>query len=183
MVVHYEYCPQCGRKLADRNSGEDGMIPYCDSCQKFWFDSFDSCVIILTYNEFNEIVMTRQPHLTNEHWVYTSGFINPGESAEHAAIREVKEELGLDILSVENAGTYWFAKGGMLMHAFIGYAKKRDFTLSEEVEEAVWVDVRKAAELAGPVRPNVADFSMMANFAKSHNVCDPDELWPGQKIE
>jgi len=183
MVVHYTYCPHCGAKLTEKHAGDDGMVPYCENCKQMWFDNFNSCVIVMTCNEYNEIAMTLQPHLTRRHWVYTSGFINPGESAEQAAVREVKEELGLELTWLENAGTVWFQKGGMLMHAYIGYADKKDFVCSEEVEEAVWAEIHEAAKLQGPVRPGCADFKMMIQFAKEHGVCDPDELWPGQTIE
>ena len=182
MVTHYEYCPLCGKKLVLKSAGEDGMVPWCEDCRKMWFDAFPTAVIVLTHNEFNEVVMTRQSHLTNRHWMYNSGFILPGESAEHAAKRELKEELGIEIESLENLGTYWF-RGGVLMIAFLAYIPKCEFKLSDEVEEAVWVDVKKAAELAGPVRPGCADFIMMKKFVAEYGVCDPDALWPGQVVE
>ena len=87
MVLHYEYCPLCGKKLSLRESKEDGMVPWCDPCKKTWYDSFPTAVIVLTHNEYNEVVMTRQSHLTYRHWMYNSGFILPGENAEHAAVR------------------------------------------------------------------------------------------------
>lgn len=182
MVLHYKYCPLCGQRLTQRPAGDDGMIPYCNFCKQMWFDSFSSCIIVITFNEFNEVAMTFQPHLTRAHWVYTSGFITPGETAENAAIREIKEELGLDVERLENGGTYWFERGGMLMHAFFAFTHKADFVLSDEVKEAVWVDVKKAAQLMGPVRPGCADFFMMADLVGRYHICDPAELWPGQKL-
>ncbi len=182
MVVHYSYCPLCGQKLGLRSAGDDGMVPYCESCGQMWFDSFSSCVIVLTFNSRHEVLMTLQPHLTLQHWVFTSGFITPGESAEQAAAREVKEELGINLERVESAGTYWFARGGMLMHAFLGYTSSDDFTLSEEVREAEWCDVWRAAEKMGPVRPRVADYFMMKEFVTRYQLCDWRTLWPGQEI-
>lgn len=182
MVLHYKYCPLCGKELTLKSAGDDGLIPYCDDCGQMWFDSFPSCIIVITFNEFNEVAMTLQPHLTLSHWVYTTGFITPGETAEHAATREIKEELGLDIEYLENGGTYWFKRGGMLMHAFFAFARKADFKLSDEVREAVWVDVHKAAELMGNVRPGCADFFMMADFVERHGLTTAEELWPGQEI-
>ena len=182
MVLHYEYCPLCGRKLSLRSTSEDGLVPYCGSCNKMWYDSFPSAVIVLTHNEYNEVVMTRQSHLTSRHWMYNSGFILPGENAEHAAAREIREELGIEIQSLESLGTYWF-RGGVLMIAYLAFCPKCEFRLSDEVEEAVWVDVKKAAELAGPVRAGCADFAMMVDYVKKFDLCDPDELWPGQTIE
>lgn len=182
MILHYEYCPLCGKKLSLKQAGDDGLIPYCSDCEKMWFDAFPSCVIVITFNEFGEIAMTLQPHLTMKHWVFTSGFITPGETAEAAAIREVKEELGIDAERLESGGSYWYAKGGMLMHAFFVFTHKKDFVLSEEVQEALWVDVHKAAELMGPVRPGCADFFMLLDLCKRHGLCDDETLWPGQEL-
>ena len=83
--MHYEYCPHCGQKLVDRQAGDDGLIPYCNSCKKYWFDTFASCVIILIYNEQDEVMLCRQEYLSKEYEVITSGFIIPGETAEAAA--------------------------------------------------------------------------------------------------
>ncbi len=182
MVTHYEYCPKCGKKLILRSAGEDGMVPFCESCGQMWFDAYPCSVIVLTHNEFNEVIMTKEPHLTSAHWVYNSGFILPGESAEHAARRELKEELGIEISRLENLGTYWF-RGGVLMIMFLAYAPKTSFVPSEEIESACWTDVRTAAKLMGPVRPGCADFIMMKKYVEEYGICRAEELWPGQIIE
>ena len=95
--MRYLYCPRCGRKLTPRPAGDDGLVPYCDDCGQYWFDSFASCVIVLVANEFREIAMLRQSYLSDEYWSYVAGFITPGETAEQTAFREVREELGLEL--------------------------------------------------------------------------------------
>lgn len=113
--VRYKYCPECGRKLCEKEAGDDGRVPFCTSCHKYWFDRFDSCVIVLVYNEYDEIVLCRQGYLSDLYTSFNSGYITPGETAEESAIREVKEELGLEIQSMEYAGIYWFAEREQLM--------------------------------------------------------------------
>lgn len=151
--MHYKFCPDCGNKLTNRPAGDDGEVPYCDKCQRYWFDTFASCVIIMVVNEFHEIAMLRQSYISNEYETFVAGFITPGESAEQAAIREVKEELGLDVDQLEYAGTHWFAKRDQLMHAFIGYVKKAIFNLSSEVDSASWVALDKVPTRMFPDRP------------------------------
>ncbi len=131
--MRYLYCPRCGRKLTPRPAGDDGLVPYCDDCGQYWFDSFASCVIVLVANEFREIAMLRQSYLSDEYWSYVAGFITPGETAEQTAFREVREELGLELERLEYGGTFWFSLREQLMHGFIGFVKKADFTLSGEV--------------------------------------------------
>ncbi|MGN0613084.1 MAG: NAD(+) diphosphatase [Porcipelethomonas sp.] len=151
--MHYKYCPQCGTKLSDKIAGDDGFIPFCEKCEKYWFDTFASCVIVLVANEFNEIALLNQNYISEKHANFVSGYIVPGENAEETAIREVKEEIGITLEKLEYAGTYWFEKKDMLMHGFIGYAKKTDFILSSEVDSAEWVKALKAPEKMFPDRP------------------------------
>ena len=65
-------------------------------------------------------------------------------------MREVKEELGLDIESLESTGSYWFQKRGQLMHGFIGRVKKKDLMCSQEIESAAWVLAESAPEVMFP---------------------------------
>lgn len=148
--MHYHYCPQCGTKLVDRQAGDDGLVPWCDVCKRYWFDSFASCIIILLCNEENEVVLCKQKHLSATYETITSGFIVPGETAEHAALREVKEELGLTVEKLLYEGTYWFGTGDMLMHGYIGFVKKAPLHLSREIQGAHWVPILKLPETAYP---------------------------------
>lgn len=128
------------------------MVPYCNQCGRYWFDFFDSCVIILVANEDNEIAMLKQHYLSDIYWTYVAGYMKPGETAEEAARREVQEELGLKIERLEYGGTYWFAQKEQLMHGFIGFVKKSDMTLSQEVDKAVWVPAEEAPKMMFPER-------------------------------
>lgn len=138
-VVRYEFCPKCGVKLAARNAGDDGLVPYCAECDRYWFDSFASCVIVLVHDGVGHVVVARQSYISQDYGLFTSGFIAPGESAEAAATREVREELGVEPLDLAYAGSYWYAPGEMLMHGFVCRAGGRELRLSEEVDSARWV--------------------------------------------
>ncbi len=164
--MRYKYCPECGTKLTEIHAGDDGMVPYCESCGKRWFDSFHSCVIVLIYNEYDEIVLSRQGHLSRQYATLTSGFITPGETAAECAIREVKEEIGLDVESLESAGTYWFGLRDQLMHGFIGYAHKQELVLSEEVDSAEWVPALDAPKTMFPGKPGVAIYEVYHKFLR-----------------
>ena len=167
--MHYNYCPTCGEKLIPKEAGDDGNIPYCEKCQKYWFDGFASCVIVLVHNEFDEIALGRQSYLSDKYCTFTSGYITPGENAEETAIREVKEELGLSVRKLEYAGTYWFAKREQLMHGFIAEVKKQNFTLSVEVDSAEWVPALEAPKLMFPPRPGNAMHEIYQQYMKSRS--------------
>lgn len=165
--MHYIYCPECGEKLTGKQAGDEGLVPFCEKCGKFWFDTFASCVIILVANEFDEIALLQQNYLSNEYRSFVAGFIKPGDNAEETALREVKEELGLELESLSYAGTYWFDLRGQLMHGFIGCAKKKELVLSQEVNRADWVPAEKAVELMFPDMPGNAMHPIYRQYMKS----------------
>ena len=151
--MHYLFCPLCGEKLTDKDAGDDGGVPYCNSCKRYWFDTFASASIVLVANENHEVAMLKQHYLSEDYWTYVAGYIKPGETAEETALREVEEELGLKIQRLEYAGTYWHGNGDQLMHGFIGFVKKEPFVLSSEVNQAEWVPCREAPSRMFPEAP------------------------------
>ena len=151
--MHHEFCPKCGSRLVPRAAGDDGDVPYCEQCGQYWFDSFACCVIILLANECGEVCLLRQSYLSSRYMTYVAGFIKPGESAEEAAAREVKEETGIETGRLDYAGTYWFADREQLMHGFVAFVPKQNFICSQEVDEARWVPDAEATSLMFPERP------------------------------
>ena len=151
--MHYKFCPECGSKLTDKEAGDEGFVPYCENCSKYWFDTFASCSIVLVANEFNEIALLTQNYLSNKYKTFVSGYIKPGETAEETAIREVQEEIGISLERLEYGGTHWFSAKGLLMHGFIGYTSKCDFKLSQEVDKAEWVPAPEVPAQIFPESP------------------------------
>ena len=69
------------------------------------------------------------------------GHQEPGETAVNAAIREVKEEVGLDIFHVEQIGMT-DRKDFFVTQIFSGEIKLQE----EEVSEYIWIDPRKVRQ-------------------------------------
>lgn len=162
--MRFVYCPRCGSKLVGKLAGDEGEVPYCENCDKLWFDMFSSCSIVLVANEYNEIALLRQNYMSDVHTTFVSGYITPGENAEETAVREVREEIGLDIDIPEYAGTYWFKKQGLLMHGFIARTKKQPLTLSTEVDWAEWTPAEDVIKTIFPDSPGNAAFAIYRKF-------------------
>lgn len=165
--MRYIYCPLCGKKLIFKAAGDDGDIPFCTSCNKYWFDSFADAVIVMVVNEHNEIALLRQGYLSDKYTSFVAGYITPGESAEETAIREVKEEIGVELEKLEYDGTMWFPRGELLMHRFIGRAKKCELVLSKEVDAAEWTPCKEVSKTLFPDAPGNAAFAMYKKFMES----------------
>ena len=89
----------------------------------------------------------------------------PGENAEEAAMREVKEEIGIELSSLEFAGTYWFKKNNLLMIGFIGQTQKCKFVTSNEVDSADWVPCDKVPEHIYPDMPDNAAYKIYKKYS------------------
>ena len=148
--MRFTYCPDCGQKLILKDIGDEGPTPYCTTCKKAWFDMFSTCVITLVTNGKNEVLLLKQEYISTQYRNLVSGYMNPCESAEQAAKREVLEEVGIALDALELIGTYWFAKKGLLMIGFIGKTKNTELSLSKEVNAAEWVAAEDAIALVHP---------------------------------
>ena len=172
--MRYRYCPECGNKLVPRVAGDDGEVPYCSNCDKLWFDSFSDCVLVLVCNEQGEVALSSQWYLPDGMTSFTTGFMKPGETAEEAAAREVKEELGLDLQSVEYAGTYWFDYNSQLMHGFIGVAEKAPLVLSSEIQFARWVPAAEVPSCMMPDFPGNAAMTVFRQYIATRGLPLPE---------
>ena len=148
--MHFTYCPDCGALLVPREIGDEGAVPYCESCKKPLFAMFSVCIIALAVNEQNEAVVMRQNYISSQYGNIVSGYMKPGETAEECAVREIEEELGLHTERLEYAGTYWYGAKDMLMIGYFAHVKKAEIRLSGEVNAAEWVPVEQAQHMVHP---------------------------------
>ncbi|MDE5697878.1 MAG: NUDIX domain-containing protein [Lachnospiraceae bacterium] len=145
--MRFQYCPYCGKKAERKEIGDEGVIPYCANCEVPLWDMFTTSVIAAVVNECGEAALLRQNYVSATNYVCVAGVMKPGESAEETVAREIGEELGLNVKSVEYVKSYPYEKKEMLMLGFKAVAEKKDFTLSGEVDAAEWVKFEDALSL------------------------------------
>lgn len=144
--MHFTYCPNCGEKLIDKEIGDEGKLPYCSHCETPYWDTFTTSIICAVVNEEQEIALLRQDYVSTTNLVCVAGIMKMGESAEETAVREIKEEIGLETLKLTYMGSYPYSKKEMLMLGYKALVKKEDFTLSGEVDAVEWVKYENALE-------------------------------------
>lgn len=91
-------------------------------------------------------------------WQLPKGIIDPGETIEEAALREVREESGIDadIISTIDTIEYWFVadrgrervRYHKFVHFFLMSFRAGDVADHDhEVDEARWVDIETAVSM------------------------------------
>jgi NAD+ diphosphatase len=129
------FCPSCGKPTKPR---EGGHMRFCESEELKHFPRTDPAVMVLV-TRGDRCVLARQPGWPRGFYAAIAGFVEPGESVEDAALREVKEELGLDVggLSYLRSQPWPFPASLML-----GYTAEADSDVlkldGEELEDARW---------------------------------------------
>ena len=148
--MRFTFCPHCGRKLLPRLIGDEGMIPYCENCKVPLWDMFTTCIIAAVVNENREVALLRQNYVSSTNYVCVAGVMKLGESAEETAIREIREEIGQEVQSLEFVKSYPYEKKEMLMLGFKATVRKSALNLSGEVDAAQWVPYEEALEKLRP---------------------------------
>ncbi|MFN3803465.1 MAG: bis(5'-nucleosyl)-tetraphosphatase [Pyrobaculum sp.] len=90
-------------------------------------------------------------HYPAGHWDFPKGNIEPGESPEGAALREVREETGLEVKLLDGFKEeieYIYVKGGRRVRKkvvfFLGEAGSKEVRLSWEHKGYIWLPFEKA---------------------------------------
>ena len=131
------YCAKCGNPS---ETAEAGWKRTCPSCQTEHFPRTDPVAIMLAVKG-DKCLLGRQSMWPPGFYSCLAGFVEPGETVEQAAARELYEEAGITA-SWETA-EYLFAQPwpfpSSLMVGLILQAETEDITIDEkEIEEARW---------------------------------------------
>lgn len=112
---NYRYCLRCAGKLSLKviKTGDPKRL-VCERCDYVhYLDPKVSACTILTQD--GKLVLLKrgiEPGLGK--WVFPGGFVDRGETLEQAAIREAKEEAGVDVSLKGLVGAYSY-EGSMVV--------------------------------------------------------------------
>ena len=130
----HRFCGRCGQ-LTDAHPRERAR--WCNHCQVPWYPRLAPCVITLV-RDGDRLLLARSVRTTT-FFSLIAGFIEPGESAEQAVIREVREEVGLEVDRVRYMGSQPWPFPHQLMLGFTAELKGGELRLQpDEIAEAGW---------------------------------------------
>lgn len=139
-----QYCSQCSGSIYKIS---DSVEKRCAACELSFFPKLSPAVMVLIQRK-NEILLARSPHFKAGVYSAIAGFIDIGESAEHAAHREVKEEVGLEIAQLSYFGSQSWPFPDSFMIAFKAQYAEGELNIDPtEIEDARWFNINNLPEL------------------------------------
>lgn len=146
------HCPRCGTATSIHEAGWQRICPEDGSHH---FPRVDPAVIMLVHDGHERALLGRRKRWPSGWFSTLAGFVEPGETLSDAVVREVKEEVGLQVVETTHLGSQPWPFPNSLM---VGYHARAEYTEpkpdGDEIEEALWLtrDELEAASAAGTIR-------------------------------
>lgn len=112
----------------------------------------DSVVFCKTNNQFKVLLIQRKNEPFKDQWALPGGFVDEGEDLETAAKRELKEETGVVVKSMEQVQAFGSPerdpRGHTISIAFLSRIFcEEDLTPSDDAKDARWVKLEDLLEM------------------------------------
>ena len=160
----HRFCGTCG---APTIPGKGGHVRVCTNptCRHEEFPRIDPAIIVLI-SDGERALLGRQASWPVGRYSTIAGFVEPGESLEDAVAREVLEETGVQIDSIEYHSSQPWPFPSSLMLGFTAHAVTTDIQLrDQELEDARWFTRAQIASGTPIVPPSISiSFRLIENW-------------------
>ena len=151
------YCGRCGSLTIPVQVGH--VLECTDpTCVTQIFPRIDPAVIVLI-TDGERALLGRQASWPPGRYSTIAGFVEPGESLEDAVVREVREETGVEVASVDYHSSQPWPFPSSLMLGFTAFAATTTIEpVDEELEDVRWLTRAQiaAGEVALPITHSIS---------------------------
>lgn len=147
-------CPRCG---AEASVEQAGWVRRCTAEGVELYPRSDPAVIMAVVDDADRLLLGRAPAWAPGRYSVLAGFVEPGESAEHAVRREVLEEAAIEIGEGPGDVVYRSSQSwpfpASLMLGYRARARTTAIRTDDELADARWFtrDELAAAVAAGEI--------------------------------
>ena len=143
----HRYCGVCGTPTIVVSEERARRCPQCNSV----FFPVVSSAVIVAVTRGDELLLAHNRNFRPGMFSLLAGFVDPGETLEQAAVREVREETGVDISSLEYVTSQPWPFPNSLMVGFRAKYSAGDIKVDgKEIEEAAWFSRSTLPEIPRP---------------------------------
>ena len=140
MDLTYRFCPACAGTLELRvlKAGEPER-PVCVRCgQVIYLDPKVAVGTIVTDENGRVVLVRRAIEPGYGLWVFPGGYVDRGEEITAAAVREAKEEAGLDVRLDGLVNIYSYAGRPLVVIVYAATCIGGELCVDDECLEAQW---------------------------------------------
>jgi ADP-ribose pyrophosphatase YjhB (NUDIX family) len=116
-------------------------------------------VVALVFIQREDAVLLVKQDYGHQYWSLPGGVVEPGESVEQAAIREVKEETGLDIRITKVVGIYSKPNEHAIAITLEGTATGGTLAPNNEITECRYFKLDELPQARDHLQQRIADFA------------------------
>lgn len=110
----------------------------CPNCGLVYYPRLCPAMIVLI-SRGNEVLLARAPRFRSGMYSILAGFVEPGESIEETVVREVREEVGIEIKNIRYFGSQPWPFPNALMIGFTATYAGGDLRIDpQELVDAGW---------------------------------------------
>jgi NAD+ diphosphatase len=132
---NHQFCGKCGAKTIIHKQ-DRAML--CRECGIASYSRLSPSIIVLVYRG-EEVLLARNHRFPDGMYSTLAGFVEPGESIEQTLVREVGEEVGVNVKNLEYLGSQPWPFPDSLMLGFHAEYDSGDIVLQEEeIADAQW---------------------------------------------
>lgn len=133
--AQHRFCGRCGTPTG-RQGDEYAVV--CPACGLVAYPRLSPAVMVLV-RDGDRLLLARSPRFKPGVFSALAGFVEPGETLEACARREVREEVGVEIANLRYFGSQpWPFPNSVMVAFFADYAGGTITPQLEEIEAADW---------------------------------------------
>ena len=145
---NHRFCSRCGTPVSGHLSD---FAAHCDACGYHQYPRISPCIIVLVVRQGpqgEQCLLAHAAHFDTDRYSTLAGFIEAGETVEHAVAREVREEVGIEIKNIR----YWKSQPWPFPHSlmlgfFADYDSGQLVPDGKEILKAQWFDPDKLPQI------------------------------------
>ncbi|MGL4318991.1 MAG: NAD(+) diphosphatase [Pseudomonas sp.] len=162
------FCGRCGS--ANRQvPGERCMR--CPQCGLDGYARISPSMIVLV-TRGDEVLLARSPRFVPGVYSTLAGFVEPGESAEECVIREVREEVAIEVGNLQYLGSQgWPFPHSLMLGFHAEYVAGEIVPQADEIEDARWFHIEELPPL--PMQRSIARYLIDLHLARRLGLPEP----------
>ena len=143
----YMFCAACGTKNTD---SPNELARLCPSCGRLEYPCISPAVIIIIINDEDKALFAHNKNFLNGMYSIIAGFNEAGETLEDTVMREIREEVGLEVRDVKYiASQPWPFPHSLMLGFSARHAGGTIRVDGVELEDANWFSKDALPKLPG----------------------------------